>query len=94
MLGWLGNAFFSFLYHAVPADGKACYQRPAGTLNFRLVEFRRSRGGLAAGLAGFSKPLEWAEFPLVIDVFVVLALLVAAIQFVPPFFSRRAGVPQ
>jgi cbb3-type cytochrome oxidase subunit 1 len=39
-------------------------------------------------LAGFSQPLEWAEFPLVIDAFVVLALVLAAIQFLPPFFSR------
>ena len=28
------------------------------------------------------------KFPLVIDAFVVLALLLAAIQFLPPFFSR------
>jgi cbb3-type cytochrome oxidase subunit 1 len=39
-------------------------------------------------LAGFSQPLEWAEFPLVIDAFVVLALALAAIQFLPPFFAR------
>ncbi len=39
-------------------------------------------------LGGFSQPLEWAEFPLVIDVFVVLALVLAVIQFLPPFFSR------
>ena len=39
-------------------------------------------------LAGFSQPLEWAEFPLVIDVFVVLALVLAMIQFLPPFFAR------
>ena len=39
-------------------------------------------------LAGFSQPLEWAEFPLVIDVFVVLALVLAIVQFLPPFFSR------
>ena len=39
-------------------------------------------------LAGFSQPLEWAEFPLVIDAFVVLALVLALVQFLPPFFSR------
>ena len=39
-------------------------------------------------LAGVSQPLEWAEFPLVIDAFLSSALVLAAIQFLPPFFRR------
>ena len=39
-------------------------------------------------LAGVSQPLEWAEFPLVVDAFVVLGLVLAAVQFLPPFFAR------
>jgi cbb3-type cytochrome oxidase subunit 1 len=37
---------------------------------------------------GLSQPLEWAEFPLVVEAFVVLALLLAAVQFLPCFFAR------
>ena len=39
-------------------------------------------------LSGVSQPLEWAEFPLIVDVFVVIAFLMAAVQFLPPFFKR------
>jgi cbb3-type cytochrome oxidase subunit 1 len=39
-------------------------------------------------LAGVSQPLEWAEFPLVIDAAVVVALLLSAVQFLPPLFRR------
>jgi cbb3-type cytochrome oxidase cytochrome c subunit/mono/diheme cytochrome c family protein len=37
---------------------------------------------------GISQPLEWAEFPIVIDVFVVLAFVLMAVQFLLPFFRR------
>jgi cbb3-type cytochrome oxidase subunit 1 len=39
-------------------------------------------------LAGVSQPLEWAEFPLVVDAVVAVTLVAAAIQFLPPFFGR------
>ena len=39
-------------------------------------------------LAGISQPLEWAEFPLVVDAVVIVAFLMAAVQFLPPFFRR------
>ena len=39
-------------------------------------------------LAGVSQPLEWAEFPPIIDVMVVVGLGLAAIQFLPGFFAR------
>ena len=29
MLGWLGNAFFAFLYHAVPLLSRSCRHEPA-----------------------------------------------------------------
>ncbi|MGD8341264.1 MAG: cbb3-type cytochrome c oxidase subunit I, partial [Gammaproteobacteria bacterium] len=39
-------------------------------------------------LAGFSQPLEWAEFPLLVDAVAMVALVLAAVQFLPPFFKR------
>jgi cbb3-type cytochrome oxidase subunit 1 len=39
-------------------------------------------------LAGVSQPLEWAEFPLVVDVVAILALALAGVQFLPGFFRR------
>ena len=89
MLGWLGNAFFAFLYHAVPLlTGRPVTSVRLGQWIFGLWNFAIVAPGWILVLAGFSQPLEWAEFPLVIDVFVVLALLLAAVQFLPPFFSR------
>ncbi|MBZ5602624.1 MAG: cbb3-type cytochrome c oxidase subunit I [Acidobacteriia bacterium] len=89
MLGWLANAFFAFLYHAVPLlTGRRVTSVRLGQWIFGLWNFAIVLPGWILVLAGFSQPLEWAEFPLVIDAFVVLALLLAAIQFLPPFFSR------
>jgi cbb3-type cytochrome oxidase subunit 1 len=89
MLGWLGNAFFAFLYHGVPVlTGKRVTSARLGQWIFGLWNFAVVLPGWVLVLAGFSQPLEWAEFPLVIDAFVVLALLLALVQFVPPFFAR------
>lgn len=89
MLGWLGNAFFAFLYHAVPVlTGRRVTSLKLGQWIFGIWNFAVVLPGWILVLAGYSQPLEWAEFPLVIDAFVVLALVLVAIQFLPPFFSR------
>ncbi len=89
MLGWLGNAFFAFLYHAVPLlTGRRVTSARLGQWLFGLWNFAVVAPGWVLVLAGFSQPLEWAEFPMVIDVFVVLALALAIIQFLPPFFWK------
>jgi len=90
MLGWLGNAFFAFLYHAVPVlTGRRVTSAKLGQWIFGIWNFAVVLPGWILVLAGYSQPLEWAEFPLVIDAFVVLALVLAIIQFLPPFFSRH-----
>jgi cbb3-type cytochrome c oxidase subunit I len=89
MLGWLGNAFLAFLYHAVPLlSGSAVTSARLGRWLFALWNFAVMAPGWVLVLAGISQPLEWAEFPLVIDAVVVVALLLVVIQFVPPFFRR------
>jgi cbb3-type cytochrome oxidase subunit 1 len=89
MLGWLANAFFAFLYHAVPLlTGRPITSARLGQWMFGLWNFAVVLPGWILVLAGFSQPLEWAEFPLIVDAFVVVALLLAIIQFLPPFFSR------
>lgn len=89
LLGWLGNAFFAFLYHSVPLlTGRSVTSARLGQWIFGLWNFAVVAPGWILVLAGFSQPLEWAEFPLVIDAFVVLALLLAIVQFLPPFFAR------
>jgi cbb3-type cytochrome oxidase subunit 1 len=89
MLGWLGNAFFAFLYHAVPVlSGRSVTSPKLGQWLFGLWNFAVVLPGWILVLAGHSQPLEWAEFPLVVDAFVVLCLVLAAVQFLPPFFSR------
>src|ERR1700722_17591636 len=89
--GWLGNAFLAFFYYAVPrlAD-RPVFSRKLGWLLFAVWNFAVVLPGWVLVLAGFSQPLEWAEFPVVVDVFVVLALVIAIIQFLPPFFAAGA----
>jgi cbb3-type cytochrome oxidase subunit 1 len=89
MLGWLGNAFFAFLYHAVPRlSGRPVTSPRLGRWLFALWNFAVMLPGWVLVLAGVSQPLEWAEFPAVVDAFVVLAIVLAAVQFLPPFFAR------
>jgi len=90
MFGWLANAFFAFLYHAVPIlNGSGVTSRRLGYWLFALWNLAVVAPGWVLVLAGVSQPLEWAEFPLVVDVFVVVALLLAAVQFLPGFFGRQ-----
>lgn len=89
MLGWLGNAFLAFMYHAVPVlSGRPVSSRTLGLWLFGVWNFAVMIPGWILVLAGFSQPLEWAEFPLVVDAFVILGLLLAACQFLPPFIRR------
>ena len=90
MLGWLGNAFFAFLYHAVPIlTGRGVTSARLGRWLFALWNFAAVVPGWILVLAGVSQPLEWAEFPMAVDAFVVIGFLLAAIQFLPAFFSRH-----
>lgn len=89
ILGWLGNVFFAFLYHAVPIlSGRRVTSALLGRWLFALWNLAVMVPGWILVLAGISQPLEWAEFPPVIDVLVVVGLVLAAIQFVPPFFRK------
>jgi cytochrome c oxidase cbb3-type subunit I/II len=91
MLGWLGNAFLAFLYHAVPVlTGRRVASARLGWWMFGLWNFAVMLPGWVLVLAGISQPLEWAEFPLIVDAVVIVALGLAAAQFLPPFF--RGGV--
>lgn len=88
LFGWLGNAFFAFLYYAVPLlTGRPVTSRALAQWLFGIWNFAVVVPGWVLVLAGFSQPLEWAEFPMVVDVFVVLALVLAGIQFLPGFFE-------
>ncbi len=89
MLGWLTNAFFAFLYHAVPIlTGRPVTSVRLGVWIFGLWNFAVMAPGWVLVLAGVSQPLEWAEFPLVVDVVAILALALAGVQFLPAFFRR------
>ena len=89
MLGWLGNAFFAFMYHAIPIlTGQSVTNGTLGRWLFAIWNFAVMVPGWILVLAGVSQPLEWAEFPLIVDFFIVVALVMAAIQFLPPFFQK------
>jgi cbb3-type cytochrome oxidase subunit 1 len=89
MLGWLGNAFLAFLYHAVPLlSGRPVTSARLGRWLFALWNFAGVGPGWLLVLSGFSQPLEWAEFPLAVDAMVLISLVLAAVQFLPPFFAR------
>lgn len=89
MLGWLGNAFFAFLYFAVPRlANRPVTSSALGSWLFGIWNLAVMLPGWTLVLAGVSQPLEWAEFPLVVDAFVALGIILALVQFVPPFFAR------
>lgn len=89
MFGWLGNAFIAFMYHAVPVlSGRPVTSRALGFVLFALWNFAVMIPGWILVLSGYSQPLEWAEFPLPVDVVVVVAFILAAVQFLPGFFKR------
>ncbi len=88
--GWLGNAFLAFLYYAVPRLAeRSVTSRWLGWLLFVVWNFALLLPGWVLVQTGTSQPLEWGEFPLVIDAVAVFALLLAAIQFVLPFLRTR-----
>jgi cbb3-type cytochrome c oxidase subunit I len=90
LFGWLGNAFLAYLYHALPRlAGRPVASRRLGWMLFVVWNFLLVLPGWLLVMAGFSQPLEWAEFPLITDAFVVLAFVLMAIQFVVPLLRVR-----
>jgi len=88
--GWLGNAFLAFFYYVVPRlANRAVLSRRLGWLLFVVWNFAVVLPGWVLVAAGFSQPLEWAEFPLVVDAFVVLAFVLMVFEFVLPFLRAR-----
>lgn len=90
--GWLGNAFIAFLYYVTPRlTNQPITSRKLGWGLFWMWNFAVVLPGWVLVCMGFSQPLEWAEFPLVVDVIVILAFLLILVQFVKPFLRVPAG---
>jgi cbb3-type cytochrome oxidase subunit 1 len=88
--GWLGNAFLAFFYYVVPRlANRPVLSRKLGWFLFWIWNFAVVLPGWVLVAAGFSQPLEWAEFPLVVDAFVVLAFVLMVFEFVLPFLKAR-----
>src|ERR1700719_2154722 len=86
LFGFLGNAFLVFLYHAVPKLAeRPVFSRRLGWWLFGIWNFCVVLPGWILVFAGFGQPLEWAEFPLIVALFVVLAFILSIVQFVTPF---------
>ncbi len=90
LFGWLGNAFLAFCYYVVPRlANRPVSSRKVGWFLFWIWNFAVVLSGWTLVLAGFSQPLEWAEFPLVVAAFVVLAFILMVFEFVLPFLRAR-----
>ncbi len=86
--GWLGNAFLAFFYYVVPRlANRPVWSRKLGWLLFGIWNFAVVLPGWVLVLNGISKPLEWGEFPHVVDVFVILAFILMTFEFVLPFLK-------
>jgi cytochrome c oxidase cbb3-type subunit I/II len=90
--GWLGNAFLAFLYFVIPRlTNRPVTSRSLGWGIFWIWNFVVVLPGWILVCMGFSQPLEWAEFPIIVDVFVILAFLLMLVQFVLPLLRVPAG---
>jgi cbb3-type cytochrome c oxidase subunit I len=88
--GWLGNAFLAFFYYVVPRlANRPVISRKLGWFLFFIWNFAVVLPGWVLVAAGFSQPLEWAEFPVVVDAFVVLAFVLMLFEFALPFLRAR-----
>ncbi len=89
LFGFLGNAFWAFLYHAVPRLAeRPVLSRRLGWWLFGIWNFCVVLPGWILVCAGFGQPLEWAEFPLIVAFFVVLGFILSIVQFVTPFLKK------
>lgn len=86
LLAWLMNAFFAFFYYAVPAlkEGPV-FSRKLGWWLFWLWNLGVVVMGWVLVMMGFSQSLEWGEFPLIVDVVALVALVGYGVQFLVPF---------
>src|SRR5260370_34702925 len=76
LFGFLGNAFFTFLYHAVPRLAeRPVLSRRLGWWLFRVWNFCGVLAGWILVCAGFGEHLECASFPLIVGVFVARGLI-------------------
>src|ERR1700719_835485 len=88
--GWLGNSFLAFFYYVVPRlANRPVFSRSLGWFLFVVWNFAVVLPGWILVGAGVSQPLEWAEFPFVVDAFVVLAFVLMVFEFVLPFLKAR-----
>ena len=90
--GWLGNAFIAFCYYVVPRlTNRPVTSRKLGWGIFWIWNFAVVLPGWILVCAGFSQPLEWAEFPIIVDLFVILEFALMLVQFVRPILRVPAG---
>src|ERR1700752_2150736 len=88
--GWLGNAFLAFFYYAVPRlANRPVLSRKLGWVLFCIWNFAVVLPGWVLVLNGISKPLEWGEFPHIVDAFVILAFILMVFEFVLPFLKAQ-----
>ncbi len=88
--GWLGNAFLMFLYYAVPKLSlRPVTNKQLGWCLFALWNFAVVLPGWLLVLAGFSQPLEWGEFPLIVDAFVIISFIIMIVQFAFPLLKGK-----
>jgi len=91
--GWLGNAFLMFLYYAIPKLAlRPVLNRHLGWCLFAIWNFAVVLPGWALVMLGFSQPLEWGEFPLIVDAFVVLAFIMSVAQFAIPLLRSKISM--
>lgn len=88
--GWFGNAFLAFMYFAVPRlAGRPVMSRRLGWWLFALWNFGVVLLGwllVSLNLSNYFlaiKPLEWTEFPLLVNAVTELCLALTALQFIP-----------
>src|SRR5699024_8731807 len=90
LLAWLVNGFMAFAYFAVPTlTNRPILSERLGWMMFWFWNIAVVLGGWTMVSIGLMQSVEWGEFPVVIDTFIVIGFLAFAAQLLTPYIRER-----
>lgn len=90
LFAWLMNGFIAFAYFAVPTlTNRPVLSERLGWILFWFWNVAVVLGGWVLVMMGVNQSMEWGEFPILIDIFVIVGFLAFAVQLIAPYVQER-----